>query len=113
MAKLFPPIPFWGNPTLRACRLLTFLSPWVQICAVNAKKSDNIQGSFQAQCLNRLLLKVSEHFHPDRGSFIVVLMVLKPDNVPLSLRDTGYCHSDHKVSVPAYKVSLTVTQPSL
>lgn len=23
----------------------------------------------------------------------------KPDDVPLSLRDTGYCHSDHKVTL--------------
>lgn len=30
----------------------------------------------------------------------------KPDNVPLSLRDTGYCHSDHKVSLPVRKVTL-------
>lgn len=36
---------------------------------------------------------------PERGSFTVVLMVLKPDNVPSSLRDTGCCHSDHAASL--------------
>lgn len=36
-------------------------------------------------------------------------MVLKKDNVPLSLRDTGYCHSDHKVSLQVHKVTLTNT----
>lgn len=36
-------------------------------------------------------------------------MVLKKDNVPLSLRDTGYCHSDHKVRLHAHKVTLTNT----
>lgn len=32
---------------------------------------------------------------------------VKPDNVPLSPRDTGYCHSDHKVSLPVRKVTPT------
>lgn len=45
------------------------------------------------------LIECSWAFIPKRGLFIAVLMVLKPDNVPLSLRDTGYCHSDHKVTL--------------
>lgn len=45
------------------------------------------------------LIECSWAFIPKRGLFIAVLMVLEPDNVPLSLRDTGYCHSDHKVTL--------------
>lgn len=35
-------------------------------------------------------------------------MVLNRTMCPLSLRDTGYCHSDHKVSFPVHKVTLPI-----
>lgn len=106
-----------GKPTLKPHALMRFLSSEIQICFLNMnnclpKSRDIRQGLFQPLLrfqLIRLTLKAHWTFssvstqqrliHSGANGF-------KPDNVPLSLRDTGYCHSDHKVSLPVHKVTL-------
>lgn len=110
--------PFWENPTLKPRALVRFLSSWIRICFMNMnnclpKAGTSIQGLFQAVLHFQLItLTLKAHWtflsiytpkrliHSGANGF-------KPDNVPLSLRDTGYCHSDHKVSPPVHKVTLS------
>lgn len=54
-------------------------------------------------------LSFCERSAPERGSFAVVLMVLKPDNVPSSVRATGRCRGDHAGSLPVRKVTPALT----
>lgn len=81
---------------------------------LSPKSWDIRQGLFQALLhfqLIRLTLKAHWTFlsiytpkrliHSGANGF-------KPDNVPLSLRDTGYSHSDHKVSLPVHQVTLCI-----
>lgn len=54
-------------------------------------------------------LSFCERWDPERGSFAVVLMVLKPDNVSSPARDTGRCRGDHAGSPPVRKVTPAFT----
>ncbi len=112
--------PLWETPALRRHVLVTFLSSGIRIWFVNMSnclpKSRVIRrGLFQPPLhfwLIRLTLKAHWTFlniythkrliHSGANGF-------KPDNVPLSLRDTGYCRGDHKVSLPVYNVTVTNT----
>lgn len=113
--------PLWGKIPPRNhttlwdfCRLGSVFWIWT---TVSQKSRDIRQGLFQALLhfqLIRLTLKAHWTFlsiytpkrliHSGANGF-------KPDNVPLSLRDTGYCHSDHKVSPSVRKVTLQLTPP--
>lgn len=112
MAKQFLPsigggkIPPWNHARLwHFCHLGFKSALWIWT-TLSPRSWDIRQGPFQPLLhfqLIRLTLKAHWAFlsiytqkrliHSGANGF-------KPDNVPLSLRDTGYCHSDHKVSAP-------------
>lgn len=110
--------PFWENPALKPHALLRFLSGWgfslvceherllplekpgrqtttVSASAPFPNNSTDFEGS-------RAFLPRKRLTHSGANGF-------KPEIVPLSLRDTGYSPSDHKVSLPVHKATLTDT----
>lgn len=114
--------PLWENPTPKPRALMRFLSSWIQICFMDMNNCLPKAGTSHKDCFRLCsisieldwlwrLIERSWAFIPQKRLIHSGANGFKPDNVPLSLRDTGYCHSDHKVSLPATKwLSLT---PSL
>lgn len=112
--------PFWENPTLKPHMLVRFLSIWgSNLFSEYERLSATSWGVRKApfrpllhfQWITRTLkahwtfLRIYTQkrlIHSGANGF-------KPDNVPLSLRDTGYCHSDHEASLAVHSVTHTNT----